>query len=107
MVSNDMNKRKYYVYILAHKPHGAIYIGVTNDLAYRVQQHRLGQGSQHTAKYRIFDLVYWEDFQYVNDAIAHEKKLKKWDRPWKDELIAENNPNGKDLYEDFCGDWNY
>jgi len=100
-----MNKRKYYVYILAHKPYGAIYIGVTNDLAYRVLQHRSGKGSQHTTKYRIFDLVFWEDFQYVNDAIAFEKKLKKWDRPWKDDLIAKNNPEWQDLYEKFCGDW--
>ena len=97
--------RKYYVYILAHKPNGAIYIGVTNDLAYRVLQHRAGEGSRHTAKYRIFDLVYWEDFKYVNDAIAHEKKLKKWDRPWKDDLIRETNPDWRDLYEEFCADW--
>ena len=101
------SKRKYYVYILAHKPRGAIYIGVTNDLAYRVSQHRNGTGSSHTAKYKIFDLVYWEDFQYINDAIAHEKKLKKWDRPWKDALIEESNSEWRDLYEDFCNDWNY
>ena len=100
-------KRKYYVYILAHKPRGAIYIGVTNDLVYRVLQHRSGKGSQHTAKYKIFDLVYWEEFQYVNDAIALEKKLKKWDRPWKDSLIEENNPDWRDLYEEFCNDWDH
>jgi len=62
-----MNTRKYYVYILASKPFGAIYIGVTNDVAHRVMEHRSGQGSQHTAKYKIFRLVYWEDYDYVND----------------------------------------
>ena len=72
-----MNTHKYYVYILASKPYGAIYIGVTNDLAHRIMEHRSGQGSQHTAKYKIFRLVYWEDYDYVNDAIQREGKLKR------------------------------
>jgi putative endonuclease len=102
-----MNKRKYYVYILASKPFGAIYIGVTNDLTHRISQHREGTGSKHTAKYKIFRLVYWEEFQYVNDAIAREGKLKRWKRKWKDALIEEQNPDWHDLYDKFCneGDW--
>ena len=102
-----MRTRTYYVYILSSKPFGAIYIGVTNDLAHRVGQHRTGEGSKHTAKYKIFRLVYWEDYKYVNDAIAREGKLKRWKRKWKDALIEEHNPNWHDLYDSYChqGDW--
>ena len=97
-------QHQYYVYILASKPFGRIYIGVTNDLVYRVLQHRSGEGSQHTAKYKIFRLVYWEDYKYVNDAILREGVLKRWKRPWKDALIEENNPGWHDLYDKFCND---
>lgn len=92
-----MKTHNYYLYILASKPFGSIYIGVTNDLA-----HREGRGSMHTAKYKIFRLVYWEQYQYVNDAIAREGKLKRWKRPWKDTLIEDQNPGWHDLYDAFC-----
>ena len=97
-----MKDHNYYVYILASKPFGAIYIGVTNDLAHRVLEHRSGTGSKHTAKYKIFRLVYWEQYKYVNDAIEREGKLKRWKRPWKDTLIEELNPGWHDLYDGFC-----
>jgi putative endonuclease len=94
--------RRYYVYILASKPFGAIYIGVTNDFAHRVQEHREGNGSQHAAKYKIFKLVYFEDYKYINDAIAREGRLKRWKRVWKDALIEKANPAWYDLYDNFC-----
>lgn len=97
-----MTTRRYYVYILASKPFGAIYIGVTNDLAQRVLEHRKGSGSAHTSKYKIFRLVYWEDYEDINLAIDREKKLKRWKRKWKDSLIEEDNPNWHDLYDQFC-----
>ena len=100
-----MRERTYYVYILASKPFGAIYIGVTNDLAHRVLEHRSGKGSKHTAKYKIFRLVYWEEYEYVNDAIQREGKLKRWRRAWKDELIEKDNPDWHDLYDKFCNEW--
>ena len=102
-----MKKHNYYVYILASKPFGKIYIGVTNDLVHRVLEHRAGTRSQHTAKYKIFRLVYYEHHQYINNALEREGNLKKWYRAWKDELIEKDNPNWHDLYDQFCneGDW--
>lgn len=102
-----MKTQNYYVYILASKPYGAIYIGVTNDLAHRVLEHRKGKGSKHTAKYKIFRLVNYEHHQYINSALEREGNLKAWRRSWKDELIEKDNPNWHDLYDRFCseGDW--
>ena len=93
----------YYVYILASRPFGAIYVGVTNDLVYRVQQHREGNVSGHTSKYKIKRLVHYETFEDVNEAIHYEKRIKKWRRAWKDALIEKTNPNWHDLYDDVRG----
>lgn len=86
----------YYVYILASRRYGTLYIGVTNDLARRLEQHRLGHGSEFVRKYRVFRLVHVEVFDDPESAIQREKRLKKWNRDWKIRLIEEDNPEWAD-----------
>ena len=86
----------YSVYILSNYSRTVFYIGVTNDLWRRVQQHRNGEG-RFTSKYKCFDLVYYEDFSDIRNAIAREKQLKNWKREWKIKLIRRENPELKDL----------
>lgn len=90
-------KKEYFVYILASRPHGAIYVGVTNDLWGRIEDHKDGVASKHTQKYRIDKLVYFEVFDRIDEAIDREKKLKKWNRAWKVRLIEERNAAWNDL----------
>ncbi len=92
---------QYYVYILASKKNGTLYIGVTNDLEVRVLQHKQKINEGFTSKYDVGLLVYFETFQYINDAIKREKQLKKWNRQWKINLIEEENKDWKDLSEDW------
>jgi putative endonuclease len=87
----------YYVYILASGRHGTLYIGVTNSLQKRVEQHRNGQGSLFVKKHRIFRLVYVESYDRVEEAINREKQLKRWKRDWKIELIERDNLEWRDL----------
>ncbi|MCB9808863.1 GIY-YIG nuclease family protein [Candidatus Nomurabacteria bacterium] len=99
-----MNHREYYVYIMCNKARGTLYIGVTNNIEVRVQQHQQGKGSVFTAKYQLYRLVYYESFQYIDQAIMREKQLKNWRRQWKINLIEEYNPIWRDLsYEWFYG----
>jgi putative endonuclease len=93
-------KRQYYVYILASRPGGALYVGVTNDLVRRVWEHRNGFADSHTKRYRIFRLVYYEIYPSIVDAIQREKNVKHWSRAWKTRLIAQANPTWRDLYEE-------
>src|SRR5579862_3157467 len=93
-----MGHRNYAVYILASCRNGTLYIGVTNNLAQRVHQHRSGIGSTFTAKYGVKTLVWYEFYVDVNVAIAREKKLKKWERKWKLRLIEDFNAEWADLY---------
>ena len=81
--------------------YGAIYIGVTNDVARRVAEHRADIGSKHVTKYKIYKLVYVTSFDDIDEAITHEKKLKKWRRAWKDALIEEANPGCHDISGEF------
>ncbi len=81
------------VYILASKPYGSLYIGVTSNVVERLYQHQVGIGSKHTAKYNIKTLVWMEHFETMADAIQREKSLKRWYRQWKTDLINEHNPN--------------
>jgi putative endonuclease len=90
--------RQYYVYILASKRNGTLYIGMTNNLARRVWQHRQGTVEGFTKKYNVHQLVYSETFARPQDAIQREKRLKKWNRAWKLQLIESVNPEWKDLY---------
>ena len=91
--------RQYYVYILASKPNGTLYIGVTNNLARRVWAHRRGVVEGFTKRYKVHRLVYYECFARPLDAIQREKRLKKWNSAWKIQLIESSNPGWKDLYE--------
>ena len=91
----------YYVYILASKQDGTLYIGMTNNLFNRSFQHKLKQDpNSFTAKYNVNKLVYYEEYQYVQDAILREKQMKKWDRQWKIKLIEKDNPAWRDLFID-------
>ncbi len=89
--------KEYFVYIMASRPHGAIYIGVTNDVWRRAEEHKDGTASKHTKKYRIDQLVYYEVFDDIDAAIEREKQMKKWNRAWKVRVIEEMNPNWEDL----------
>ena len=86
-----------YVYILASRPRGALYTGLTNDIVLRVEQHRSGKGSRHTARYGIKTLVWFAEFEDVTEAAAMERRLKRWRRDWKFDLIEKANPDWRDL----------
>jgi len=88
----------FWVYILASRVGGTLYIGVANDLIRRVHEHREGQAPGFTKKYDVHRLVYFEQFDDVENAIRQEKRLKSWNRAWKIRLIEEANPNWIDLY---------
>jgi putative endonuclease len=88
----------YYVYILASKRNGTLYIGVTNDLIRRIYEHKNDMTEGFTKRYRIHRLVYYEELNNVNDAITREKRMKKWKRSWKIELIKSVNSKWRDLY---------
>ncbi|WJR82030.1 GIY-YIG nuclease family protein [Bradyrhizobium sp. NP1] len=98
-----MGARNLYVYILASKIGGTLYIGVTNDLARRVAEHRLRTPKSFTGKYDVVRLVYFEQFDDPENAIRREKRLKKWNRAWKIRLIEEHNPNWDDLFAGIAG----
>jgi putative endonuclease len=89
----------YFVYILASQRNGTLYIGVTNDLARRIWEHREGLVPGFTRKYAVKMLVYYEQFDDIGFAIRRETRLKKWKRRWKLELIETVNPDWHDLYE--------
>ena len=87
------------VYILASKPYGTLYVGVTSNLADRIQAHRSGAVEGFTKEYGVHLLVYFEVHDEMYEAIQREKRLKKWNRAWKIRLIEEMNPEWKDLGE--------
>ncbi len=91
--------KNYYVYIVTNKPRGTLYIGMTNNLVRRGYEHRNGLIDGFTKKYKLKRLVYFEVFNCVEDTILREKRLKKWNRQWKIELIEKVNPEWIDLYE--------
>ena len=93
-------RKTYWVYVLASRPGGAIYVGVTNDLSRRVWEHREKRGGAHTRRYGIDKLVYYESYGDVHDAIQRETSIKRWPRAWKTNLIASMNPTWRDLYEE-------
>ncbi len=88
----------YYVYLLASKKHGTLYLGVTNDIVRRVYEHRTKAVPGFTKRYRVDKLVWFEIYDDAQAAIAREKELKKWRRDWKIRLIEEQNPGRVDLY---------
>ena len=91
--------KKGYVYILSNFARTTLYIGVTSDLESRISEHRNGTGSQFTTRYKLHFLMYFEEFQSIQLAIAREKQLKRWHREWKINLIKTVNPELKDLME--------
>jgi len=94
---------RYAVYIMASRRNGTLYVGVTNNLAVRAHQHRTGEGSEFTRKYGVTRLVWYEFHSDINEAITSEKRIKKWERRWKLELIESFNPEWMDLYDTLNG----
>jgi putative endonuclease len=93
-------EKQYHVYIMASIT-GVLYVGVTGFLVSRVLQHKSGQTDGFTRRYHVHKLVYYETFQYVNNAIARETEIKKWRREKKVALIDAQNPNWMDLAADW------
>lgn len=90
----------YFVYILASRKNGTLYIGVTNDIARRVWEHRQGAGSAFVRKYKVHLFVYAERHDEISRAIQREKTMKEWPRAWKIRTIEALNPEWNDLYEE-------
>ena len=86
-----------FTYILANRAYGVLYVGVTSDIVERIWLHRQSRGSAFCRRYGIDRLVLVEEFQTIEEAIAREKQLKNWERPWKIELIEASNPEWADL----------
>jgi len=93
--------KTYYVYILASKRNGTLYIGVTNNLERRLYEHRNNLIEGFTNKYNVHYLVYYEDVNDIQSALQREKQLKRWTRKWKLELTEKVNPAWRDLANDF------
>lgn len=91
-----MSAGSYFVYVLASRRHGTLYIGVTNDVRSRLELHRSGRGSKFVQKYKIFRLVHVETFATPQEAIVREKQLKFWKRDWTIKRIEEENPDWND-----------
>ena len=94
-------EKEFFVYMLASKRNGTLYICVTSNLNKRIWEHKNGLVEGFTKKYNIKMLVYYERFINAEDAILREKRLKNWKRDWKIELIEKENPNWYDLYRGF------
>ena len=90
--------KQYYVYILASKKNGVLYIGITSGLVKRVYEHKNNLIIGFTKKYHVHKLVYYEEINDVYTAITREKQIKKWNRAWKVQLIEKNNSDWGDLY---------
>jgi putative endonuclease len=94
-----MERSGGWVYMMADRYRGTIHVGVTADLAARIGQHRIGEGSDFCKRYGLHSLVWAEHMPSILDAIAHEKRVKRWQRAWKFELIERGNPEWLDLYD--------
>ena len=95
-----MQQKTFFVYILASKKNGTLYVGITNNLARRIYEHRNQLIDSFTKRYGISRLVHYESFENAAQAIQREKNIKKWPRKWKINLIQETNPQWHDLYEE-------
>ena len=94
--------KRSWVYIMANKRHNVLYVGVTSDIGKRVLQHKRGHYPRaFTKQYRCSELVWYLEFNDITEAIADEKRIKRWRRAWKDEMITKLNPEWKDLSEDW------
>ena len=97
--SRKMNGKHYYVYILCNKRKGTLYTGITSNLIKRIWQHKNEAVEGFTKQYGLKCLVHFEQYQDVKEALLREKRIKKWNRQWKINLIEQNNPNWDDLYQ--------
>ena len=95
-------EKQYFVYLLANKPRGTLYTGVTSNLIQRVYQHKEGVVEGFTKKYEIHRLVYYEIHADINEAILREKRIKRWRRQWKINLIEQINPQWANLAIGLC-----
>lgn len=101
--TNAMKLRQFYVYIMTNARNTTTYIGVTNDLLRRVYEHKQQMIEGFTKRYQLEKLVYYEVCDTAEQAITREKQLKNWHRNWKHNLIAELNPEWRDLYDRLAG----
>ncbi|MCB9991388.1 MAG: GIY-YIG nuclease family protein [Rhodospirillales bacterium] len=90
-------EKKYYVYILTNQRKNVLYIGFTCDLKERVEQHKAGVIPGFTKRYNVNKLIYYEEYDWVEDAKKREKAMKKWNRMWKEDLIGKSNPGWEEL----------
>ena len=95
-------KENFYVYILSSLHNRVLYIGMTSDIRKRVWEHKERVIEGFTARYNVDRLVHFEIFDDAENAIKRERAMKEWKRGWKVELIEENNPEWRDLYEEIC-----
>jgi len=95
--------RSYWVYMLASKPRGTLYIGATNGIIRRLEQHHAGKASSFTRKYKVHRLVWFQEHASVREAIQREKTMKEWPRAWKINLVERENPHWIDLYPSLPG----
>jgi putative endonuclease len=105
MIVSD--RHHYYVYITTNTTKNVLYTGVTNNLYRRIIEHYLKRGTNDcfTGRYYCYWLVYYEEFQYINDAIAREKEIKGWSRKKKEVLIVKLNPSWTFLNKQICRQW--
>lgn len=89
--------RKGYVYLLASRKYGTLYLGVTSNLSQRLYVHENGLTPGFSSKYKVSRLVWYEEYDLITDAISREKQMKKYKRQWKINLIEESNPDWKPL----------
>src|SRR3978361_394932 len=92
--------RSYFVYILTNRPRGVLYVGVTNDVARRITEHRAKIVPGFTSRHSVFMLVHVEEYSSILEARAREHSLKRWRRAWKFELVEKDNPEWRDLSAD-------
>jgi putative endonuclease len=90
--------QEYYVYILASKKNGTLYVGMTEDIGKRIVRHKGRQANEFTAKYDVLKLVYYEKRKSLEEAVKREKQLKRWNRRWKIRIIENFNPRWEDLF---------
>jgi putative endonuclease len=102
-----MYQKTFFVYILTNELKTVLYTGVTNNLQQRIAEHYQNRGQQHSfcGRYNVYWLIYYEEHQYINNAIAREKEIKGWRREKKLQLIAEMNPELKFFNEEVVGKW--
>jgi putative endonuclease len=103
----EANKPVFYIYVTTNSSKSTLYIGITNSLKNRIFEHwsKRGQPGTFAGKYFCHNLIYYESFKYVNDAIAREKELKKWNRKKKEQLIASKNPEWLFLNTELFDTW--